>query len=113
MSHIPLSYKIYIVLVILIGGGLIAILNTSNQVSLTDLQNKSGKVLSAECVKSRSIHGIKALVNYSGTEEQDYFNLPIDIQCQEVVSELIGNDLTISYFENAYFGVSVKDKVIF
>jgi hypothetical protein len=100
------------VLVILIGGGLILSLNASGQVSPTDLQNKSGMVLSAECVKSRSVHGVNVLVNFSGTAVHDYFSLPVDTQCQEVMSGLIGNNLTISYFENVYFGVSVGDKMI-
>ncbi len=113
MSHTPLTYRIYIILIILVAGGLIVSLCTDNPVSINDLHKKSGVVASATCVKSRSVYGIKLQINYSGTLEKDYFSLPININCIEVASELKeGSILTISYFENAYFGISVGDKVI-
>ena len=112
MSKLPALHKLLISIIAALAICVIWSLYTLNSVLLDDLKVKTGKVENAECYESRSSIGIKLLVNYTGTPEQDFILLPAYADCENIVGKFAGNEISISYHNNAYFGVSVAGNSI-
>jgi len=110
MSRIPTFHKLLITGTIALGLVVCLLLLMTNKVSIESIKYKKGRVINPTCVESHSSKGIKFLARYSGQPVEDYVSLPLDINCQEIVSEFNNGKILIAYFNNKYFGVSINGR---
>ena len=112
MSQIPSPHKVYILIICLSGFVLIGRLVSVEPVAVSDLREKQGRVTEAECVVTSSVNGLKFLAAYDDVPVEDYVNLPGGSACEDLLPILQGNTITITYFDNKYFGITVGDRVL-
>jgi len=92
-----------------LGWASLAFFLMDQEVDREEISVKEGIAISAHCVESRSVKGVKFRVIYSGGEAaDDYISLPLSFSCDEdFIKRFKNNQVKISYYENRYLGFEV------
>ncbi len=79
------------------------------EVDKAEISVKEGTAITAQCVESRSVRGVKFRVVYpSGEVVDDYISLPLGFSCDaDFIERFDNNPLKISYYENRYLGFDI------
>jgi len=92
----------------------VALFLTSQEVDESRVSVKEGTAISARCISSRSVNGVKFRVEYSDGElVDDYISLPFGFSCDaEFVERFENKTLVISYYDNYYLGFEVDGLLV-
>lgn len=94
---------------------LLAFAVSDNSVDENAVKRYAGHVVKSACVHSRSVNGVKLLVEYDGEKRQreEFINLPGRLPCDSAFeSKILGKPIQLSKYENQVLGIRIGEMEI-